>query len=108
MENPNCSHNTVKTAKKEFSNLDDLLNYIQNDQPKKKSNKKKKARQKLNKKSKEKEDSKENYDIDESVLTKFKEILHDNSVNANLFPKIKPNLSEDWINSLRNLYISMK
>lgn len=93
--------NYTKQAKpkKDFSNIDDLLDYIQNDQPQKKPKKKKPNKQKGGKKAADL-NSPESRETEEKLLKNFKEILSNTSVNANLYPKIKPNLSEDWIKSL--------
>lgn len=87
--------------RKEFSNIDDLMNYIQNDQPKKKPAKKsKKNKQKLDSSKKETSNNKDNELEDEKLLESFRKNLKLISVNAHLFPKIKPNLTPDWVKSL--------
>ena len=50
----------------------------------------------------EKVDKTNSEDLDDKILNKFREVLHSMSVNGNLYPKLKPNLSEDWVKSLQN------
>ena len=87
----------------EHKTVDEIFNYINDDQIVR--NKKKKKSRKNRKAKKEENNIEENTEeIEDNIVIKFKEDLSDKFIHAKTITKIKPFFSEEWINKITTNY----
>ena len=94
-DNSNNSNNEDDLDNK---TVEEVYKYI-NDNNKIKSKKKKRTKKKKNKK---KENEIKEFNDDESIIIDFKKEIEQDSINANEINKVKPIISENWLQKVSN------
>ena len=82
----------------EHKTVDEVYNYI-NDNNKVKSKKKKRTKKKKNKK---KENEIKEFNDDDPIVSDFKKEIEKDGINANEINKVKPIISEIWLKKVSN------
>ena len=90
---------TKHSSEQSFQNIDDLLNYINENEDKSNNSKMKKNKQKI-KKNNQNETSTSRLEKD-FIVEDFKYLLKNESVNANNIVKIKPSISHKFLSKLK-------
>ena len=123
--NGHCCHNKIekkenKENKKEIikenkiknemdnKTVEEIYNYINDNgeckTKKKKKNKKKKKINIINERDKDKDKNKINEEIEDSIVYQFKQYILENMIDANHITKIKPVVSENFLNIISHKY----